>query len=270
MDGHVTFASGFEWGYWLSDYAAARMQAHPELDLTQILDGAMAPLGAARTPMVGLMRDVMLGQQKYLIDDGLIRHVQGHDTLSDLGAIAAANPILGKLVHGSNNIPLRTSPGEIAKWDLAEVQAFERGDLAKLGAMAADFGAWAARAKAIAAQAPPNGRRYADELADGLETNALRARQVHAALGAMVQARRAKLTGDPAAKARARALADEATAIVDAALVVIRRREAGYREAPEYTYAGEGPTMWPGRYLSRTHTAAFWQRTAEEARKAAR
>lgn len=265
LDGHVGFTTAFEWGYWLNDYALARMQAHPDESLTQILDGAFAPFEAARTPMVRLFNDSMKFQQAFLLDKNLIRHLQGFDMLTDFGAFAHENPVLGQMLHGTNSTPVRLRPSSIMKMDQAALDAFERGELAQLGTVRTTFQQHWDRAEATRAQVPEAAARIHDELVDGFRINALRARQVTDLLRATVMARGAQLTNDPALKTRAEGLLQAARSTTNDAMAAIADRETGYREGAAYnTATGAQTTIWDDRYLTPVHTAKYWKNSFNE------
>lgn len=269
LDGHMGFTTGWEWGYWLNDYALARMQHHPDESLTQILDGAFAPFGEARTPMVRLMNEAMLAQQDFLLDKNLIRHVQGFDQLTDFGAFASENPLLGKVLKGTNTTPNRLRASEILSWDAEKLMAFENGELSELRRMARTFQGFSDRAEALRAVVDPAAEKYHDELADGFKINALRAQQALACLSAEVAARRYALTQQPIYRDLAKAQLATAKQATEAAMALIANREADYREGPEYTTdKGEGPTLWNDHYLTPVHTGKYWTNTLEEAEKA--
>ena len=265
LDGHVGFTTGWEWGYWLNDYALARMQSHPGESLTQILDGAFAPFEAARTPMVRLMNEAMAFQQAYLLDKNLIRHLQGFDMLTEFGAMAHEHPLLGKVLEGTNSTPVRLRPATIMKWSEAQLVAHERGELADLATVARTFQAHAERADALRAQVPAAAAHIHDELADGFRINALRARQVLELQRASVLARRAELTRDPAVRARAEAHLAAARSTSVEALATIRDRERDYREGPAYNIeTGNQLTIWNDRSLTPVHTAKYWRNAYDE------
>ncbi|MDB5098359.1 MAG: hypothetical protein JWM80_2780 [Cyanobacteria bacterium RYN_339] len=268
LDGEVGFTTAWEWGYWLNDYAQARMQDHPEESLTEILDGAFAPLEAARTPMVQLMIESMTFQQEFLLDKNLIKYLQGFDALTDFGVSAQRNPVLGKVLKGTNSTPVRLRPDEIMKWDAGQLARFERGDLADLVEVARTFSDEAARADELRAKVPAAAAKLQDELADGFQINALRARQVLALQRAVVMLRRSQLTPSPALRAQALAQLAEAKALTDRAMVAIADREKDYREGPEYNLdKGDGLTIWNDRSLTPVHTAKYWRNSYDEVAK---
>jgi hypothetical protein len=269
LDGQVGFTTGWEWGYWLNDYALARMQSHPDESLTQILDGAFAPMGAARTPMVKVMNDAMLTQQSYLLEKNLIKYVQGFDSLTDFGVKLQENPITGSFIHGTNSTPVRLRADTMMKWDASELAAFEQGDLAELGRMTREFEALADRADAIRPTVAAGAEKYQDELADGLRVNALRARQVLAAMTAVVSARRYQLTRSPIYKQQAEASLAAARRETEAAMARIADREKDYFGKPEENYGkGDSLTLWGDHYLTPVHDGKYWNNTLDEAEKA--
>jgi hypothetical protein len=268
LDGEVGFTTGWEWGYWLNDYALARMQDHPDESLTQVLDGAFAPLGAARTPMVRLMLDAMAFQQEFLLDKNLIKYLQGFDGLTDFGVAAQKNPILGKVLKGTNSTPVRLRPDEMLKWDAKQLAAFERGDLADLVEVAKTFQDQAVCADGLRAQVPPEAAGLQDELADGFRINALRARQVLELQRAVVLLRRSQLAKDPALRTQAEARLEAARQLTRQAMAAIADREKAYREGPEYdTATGDQLTIWNDRYLTPVHTARYWRNSYDEVAK---
>jgi hypothetical protein len=265
LDGHVGFTTAWEWGYWLNDYTLARMQSHPEESLTEILDAAFAPLGPARTPMVDLLSECMEFQKEYLLDKNLIRHLQGFDALTDFGVFANQNPLLNKVLKGTNSTPIRLRPSDIMKMNATELEAFRTGDMADLVKVEQTFKSYADRADALRAQVPAAAEKYQDEMADGLRINALRAKQVRAALEATVLARKAELTRVDAYRTRGEALLNEARVATQAAMAQIADREKDYREAAEYNTAkGDSLTLWGDRYLTPVHTAKYWTNTLKE------
>lgn len=268
MDGQVGFTTAWEWGYWLNDYALARMQSDPDQSLTQVLEGAFAPFGESRTAMVETLSAYMLEQQHYLIDKGLIRHLQGFSSLTDLGAFAARTPILKDILPGANNNPVRLEPKAILKWSADEVAAFEKGELADLRGMTESFQSFASRVEGMKGRIPAEAERYYQELLHGFQITALRAELSLKVMEAALLARKAKLTRDGGFEAQGKAAVARAEAVVEEAMRIIREREAAYREGPEYTYAeGRTGTMWGDRYLTQVHTGEYWKRTLAEAQE---
>lgn len=268
LDGQIGFTTAWEWGYWLNDYAQARMQVKPEESLTQIIDGAFTVFGDAKNDMTRVLIDSMKEQQKFLVDKNLIRYMSGFSSLTDFGAMIKDIPILNKYVEGSNSSPVRLKPSTIMKWDKDEIQKYENGDLKDLKDMVDSFESLDKRIKAIKANIPESSDRYYSEIADGLEINYLRAKQEYSLMQATVDARKAELYHDDSFKKHGERFLKQADESVDGAVEVIGRREKMYRDKPEYTYAeGKAPTMWQNRYLTPVHTAEYWKNSQKEVDK---
>ncbi|HEY9724449.1 MAG TPA: hypothetical protein V6D47_20770 [Oscillatoriaceae cyanobacterium] len=268
ISGEETFSTAWEWGYWLSDYAVARMQVNPNENLTAILEGAFAPFGPAAAPAVSLMRDTMAAQQKYLIDQNLMRDLEGWDSLTELGVELQKLPLVNRFLKGTNSSPVRLKPSDIMHYDAKQLDALESGELAQLGEMASNFRGLANRANALRPLVPDASTRYFDEIADGLEANALRAEEVEAALNAAVCARRAQLTHDSSWTAEGKLELARAGVAMQQAMALIKKREKHYRTNPADTYqAGPAPTIWQNRYLTPVDTGEFWKNTYQEVEK---
>lgn len=235
----------------------------------------LEPLGGVRDGTVELLRDVMLTQQRYLVDRGLMRHLQGFDVLSSLGDTLGKVPVLNKLVHASSNVPPRVGWSAIRRMGASELDTFERDDLAALRELEQRQAAELARVQVLVAGARgETAGGILRELRDGIEINLLRTRQVRAALGGFVAARRVQL-GDASRRAVVQAAVASVGDARRAAEIVIRRREAAYRESPEDAWAGHRlsngavGTMWGRRSLTPAHTLKYWDATIDEARRAA-
>lgn len=267
-EGQMTFTTGWEWGYWLNDYAVARMQANPDANLSEILDGAFAIFGSARTPMTQLMIDTMLSQQELLLDGQLLGYLKGSSWLTDLGHQIKEMPVLKELFDGTDTTPARLTPATLQKWNLAQLEAFEQGDLRKLYTLMESFRDQSERAQALADQIPAAAQDYYQELCDGWQINLLRVRQAYAAMNAAVYARKAELLHQPALRVRGEQYVAETRQLVIDALELIRQREQDYREPAETSYAkGQSLTLWKNHYLTDLHTGVYWQRTYNEVAK---
>ena len=107
-----------------------------------------------------------------------------------------------------------------------------------------------------------------NDVLDGIEATGLRARHSLKIYGAAVAWREAQLNLDPQLRARAEALRAEATAVTQAVIAVVRRREAGYRYQPLSRSIAGGPegqddenwTIYRYRYHNRTHHAYYFRR----------
>lgn len=268
LDGHVGFTTAWEWGYWLTDYAVAKMQMYPDKSLTEIIDGAFSIFDKAGKPMTNIMIDAMQEQQKYLIDKNMMRHVQGFSALTDFGASIKDIPVLNKFIEGSNSTPIRLKPSSIMKWDNKQIEEFQKGELKDLKEMRDSFEKIYTNAKALESQIPEASKRYYDEILDGYKVNYLRSNESYLLLQSTVLARRSELENNPELKVEGKKLLDESHKVVDQAMSTISKREESYRDKPEYTYAEkEAPTIWNNRYLTPVHTGEYWKRSVKEVDK---
>ncbi|PKL79756.1 MAG: hypothetical protein CVV27_01405 [Candidatus Melainabacteria bacterium HGW-Melainabacteria-1] len=267
-DGQMTFTTGFEWGYWLNDYLTGRLQANPEANLTEVLDGAFSIFGTARQDMTRIMIDTMLSQQKMLLDQNLLGFLKGSSWLTDLGHQIKTMPIIKDLFDGTDTTPARLTPESMQKWNLKQIADFEQGDLSKLFALMSSFKSQYERAKALESQIPASAQGYYKELCDGWQINWLRARQAYAGMNASLYARKAELLSQPELKVAGERYLTETRQIVFEAIEVIRRREQSYREPAELNYGkGQGLTLWKNRYLTDLHEGTYWKRTYNEVAK---
>jgi len=259
--GHHLFTSGQEWGYWLIDYCVARAVWDPAFTQSRCLDDFTAAL-AGGAEIRAVLRAVQERQAREVRDPEILRFLVGSDT-----EIETAER-LGLHFH-----PLPPAPADVVGWDDAQVESLRRHSLQPLAAIAAAYHDLADRVEALlprqsTAQAP-----WAREIRDGLRAYALRAEHAVAIYDGALAVRAAARAGtQPDATALARALS-HARALTEAARVVVRRRESDYRYPPALTIAGDergtpgalaNRTIYPYRYLSRTHRMFYWTRPDEQ------
>jgi hypothetical protein len=273
--GHHLFTSGQEWGYWLIDYCVAQMVWDPALGHRGCVDDFTRQL-ARGTEIAAVLAEVEARQVRDLRDPERLRFLVGSDDETE----AAAG--LGIRFH-----PLPPPPADLLEWDEAAVSALRERSLRPLAAMAADYHTWANRVEGLlplqsAAQAP-----WVREIRDGLRIFALRAEHAVAVYEGALVVREQRLAAAAASAAGGAGDADSTTpdriklgralararALTDAARQVVRRREIDYRYPAALTIAG-GPrgtpdaqpnrTVYPYRYLTRTHHLDFWTRPDEQ------
>lgn len=258
LDGHRTFGSGHEWGYWQNEYCSLRMAADLDYGWRDCLADITWPMGeAAGEVRTVLERLVEIQERDFIYDRELLAYLVGTDPETELAAS------VGVVFH-----PLPPAPREILRWDEAALDAWERRVAPALERMDADYDALLARLAAAAERVPADGRPWFDEIRDGVEITGLRARHARQVYGALVTFRRAQLRFDPALEAEARALLEAARATTEAAITVVRRREAAYRYRPLERAIAGGPdgtedenwTIYGYRYLNRAHHGYYYTR----------
>lgn len=250
MDGQINFSSGFEWGYWLNDMAAAWYAYSPAETWTTVLDRALSPLGAARTDAVALLAEYITKQGDELLQANGIRWLIAWDAADDIGHFAN--------IHGQ---PIVTRLYEVAQMEADELSEFEAGEYQQLLGLEAWLTDYAERWEALAPQVAAAGVAIHDEFAIGMRITALRAGYMQRLYAAVLARRKAELGLAGADTAAYDLLLAEADAIFQEALTVVARQEANYRfpfdeiAADRFSY-----TSYPFGYLRTVPDLWYWDR----------
>jgi hypothetical protein len=269
LDGQVVFTSAREWGYWLVDYVVAQSHVGEQGTLAERFERALDPLGPEAARAYGqLLERVAREQHRALIVDGGIRHVQGFDSLSELGRRLNEAPApIRALAPGTNSTPNRTPLTRIARMSRSQLAAFDP-ELRSLERHARELraAADAARSLVTVVTGAASGRAVADELADSLEVTALRVEQTAAALRAAWLRGVDRAAGTDEHRGRIEELVRHVQQITARAAVAIADRERDYADPPELTTATDHSpaSVWPGRYLTAVHDMRYWNATVAE------
>jgi hypothetical protein len=260
MQGQSTFSSGWEWGYWLNDVAAARASWKPE-ELDEILERAFVPFGSAAREVTALVLETARTEHALLIEgrvlgmkpadivrrngQAYLQGVETWDDVSDLGSTIPGVPAAQMTQPDKLGLVEMRSP-------IPSGRPRYTGDVERLLAeMETTFAALDAKWAAARAHIPAHGRDLFDDLADAMHMTALRARQVHG-LYDYVDLRNE--SGALPRLAVARAALDEAQKVVAA-------REARYRvPAARIAAWAENPTAYDFGYLWTVHSLYYWWR----------
>jgi hypothetical protein len=248
LEGHIVFSSGHEWGYWLTDYLAAKMLWEPEQPFEHFLDHYAAAFGSCSSDIATALSTFTDLQSTYLFDQRLAAYVQGENTVVDFGYLA-----------GLETHPERVQFEDLLKMDDGQRATFETTVVHALDAFASAVqpieDGVAARCRGSDSALAP----WCDELWDGIAIVRLRAR--HAAL--VYAAALAYARGDAAASG----LLDQATHVTDDAAGVVSRREAKYRfDLDRLTGEYDNPTIYAYGVLRQAHTMCYWRRREEQVR----
>ena len=255
--GHHTFTSGQEWGYWLIDYCTARMT----WDLDLGWKGCLAHVATAFVggdALAALWATVGEAQVTPMRDPAVLAMLVGSDDETETAQLA-----------GIEFHPLPPRPSDVLAYDDAQAATFERASVTPLPAMAAQYAAWADAAQAIADRQPASAAPWVAEVADGLRITGLRAAHSHAVYATTLALRAAIRAHDFAAVQAAQTHLAEITALTEQARGVVTTREAAYRYPLKLSIAGDergtpgavpNETVYPFRYLSRTHRLFYWTR----------
>lgn len=268
IQGQVNFSSGWEWGYWLNDVVTARAAWNPLLqyDDATALQVALLPftslLGDAHQAATDLLR-VWIEANRDLLwygtvagqtpSNGHLRnaqaYLQGWDTWSEVGVM------LGQLETQPAKMGIQDMTGLLQprrqKIPYRDLQALLSETAQRLAVITL---AW----QALAPQIPAEALTLFDEITDAMQITALRAEQVHQ-LYQTVASQSVFILNDN--KTVANIHLNQARAALDAARVIVARREASYRADPErIANWGYNPTAYNFGYLWTVRSLYFWWR----------
>jgi hypothetical protein len=256
--GHRTFGTGHEWGYWQNEYCSLRMSADVEYRYINCLRDIASPMGdEAAGVVVDVLERVIRYQQRDIVYGDLIPYLVGTDPETEVALLAGIH------LHD-----LPPAVPAVLGWSAEEVGSWRLRIEPALRQMDQDYEAEVEILRALRDGVPPAGLPWFDEILDGIEITGLRARHALHVYGALVYLRASQLEGDAAMAARARSMLEAARADTEAALAVVHRREAGYRYQPLSRAIAGGPdnseddnwTVYPYRYLNRTHHGYYYTR----------
>ncbi len=232
LDEHTLFTSGWEWGYWQTDYATLRMSYRLPERWDEPYEHMFGPEVAA------VVRRVGEAQHQGLIGRRLAAYLAGRDQLMDAGELV-----------GIVSQPDRVSFDEL--WNMSpDARArFVADVLVPLETMAQAH---------ASAKADLDGHIRSDdvwltELGQGLAITAARARYVHALYRAVATQ---KDTGSDGG------WLDEALAELEAAkpIVSARHRQLHFPDARRLLKNVPNATVYQYGYLREAHSLCFWNR----------
>ena len=252
LDGHRIFGSGHEWGYWQNEYCAFRMAADRDVDWRDCLADITTPFGEAQDDVLDVLDAVIAHQETVFFDAEMLRYLVGTDAETEAAAA------LGVVFH-----PLPPTPEAVFSWDEAALTTWEQSTRPRLVEMAGTYAALVQNLATVEDWIPETGGSIFREIRDGIEVTGLRARHAAELFGALAARRRSILSGAEDTSAAGLAAAQATT---QAAIAVIHRREADYRYEPLERSIGGGETLdgdenwtiYPYRYLGRTHWGFYW------------
>lgn len=262
VQGHLTFSSGWEWGYWLPDWSIARWswvysdngRVRPDAPLSGLAD--LFPDPALTT----LWQKALALQNLFLKEKELLRFMAAATPFSELPA-----PF---------DLPFQPVPDFSYSWLLhdATEQQLEpviRGPVADLEQYAARMARLTDQLDARISRLAGEGRitqqglGLSAELVTGLRVTALRAAHRALTLRALISRHRKAYGGRKAFSA----YLAQAASIRLQALVLVRQQEQRYRYPVELLARRRiSLTAYPFGYLYPASTLFFWEREEGQAR----
>ncbi len=232
---HVTFSSGWEWGYWQTDYLTLR--SHYALrPWEEEVEAMLAPLGDGGRA-AGVIAALAELQHRHLVVGRLAAYLAGRDATQLLGRELG---ILGQ--------PDRPTFEEVLAMDAAQQAALEASVVTPLGALAGETAALLDQLGEGASDP------WLSEVRDGVAIDVHRARFAHALWSAALAA---AAGDDPAA------LIAQAEAELSPARAVVERRHAAMHDRdPPRLIASRARTLtlYQYGYLREADRLCFWER----------
>lgn len=236
LDQHVTFSSGWEWGYWQTDVAVLRMGwALPET-WEDAVRAYFPSLPTATQDGIIALGDL---QEQALIVGRLAPWMAGRDAFMDIGRSA-----------GIVAQPDRPTFNEIVAMSSEDRATFRASVIEPLRTLGSDT-----RAILADVQAVDDDSVWQREIEDGIETDALRAEYMTAVLEALL----AYADGD-LATASAEIAASESTRTIAEGVVARRHADLHDPDPARLTGMLENPTFYDYGYLRHADTLCFWER----------
>lgn len=247
LDGHVTFSSGEEWNYWLTDYLVAKMLWKPQAPFKDSLRHYTSAFGPCGSELQADLEKLVSLQSKFLFDQKLVGYISGETSTLDVGWIA-----------GYESHPRRKSFDDVSKMDPGEQKTFEHDVVDALDDMRKAIEPLSKSVQWVCGTADDALEPWCSELADGFEIDRLRAE--HAVL-----LYRAVLDWSRGGSAHAKLLKQAASVRAQAAEVVARR-EKGYRfDLHRMVDDYDNLTIYDYGYLRTAHNLCFWERQEMQA-----
>jgi hypothetical protein len=256
VQGHLTFSSGWEWGYWLIDWSVARWSWAYEENGVPIPSDPLTRLRDLfpEKNVANLFARACLLQNTYLKDKGLMPF------------LAAADPS-AELFYPFN-VPFAPRMPFKERWLLdaateKEADAVLHGPVALLEEYSSAMNKIVSRLRAGCSTYRGKQKELAQELTDALEITAMRALHRSLTLRALISSKKGNRSGRDKESTLA-----AAAAVRGRAGDIVARRELGYRY-PVDLIARERKdfTAYHFGYLYPVKDLHFWEREEEQVRK---
>jgi len=247
VEGHLTFSSGWEWGYWLFDWSIARWSwdyqetTHP----TDALD--LLVKGKTIQQSLQQLHDL---QEEYFKEQELIRY---------LAAQSVMDEVPKKLSKEFQPRPHWRYDYLFRKASEEELEGLTQKAIIPLGNFIDEYGKTLA-AMRLQIDSKQEVQPVLEELHDGLLVTLLRAKHRKACLQAIKARRLSRIHGKRSDQSYLNIL-EQATVARQEALLIVRKREALYRyDEQELTTKRKGHTAYHFGYLFPVQDLHFWER----------
>lgn len=262
VSGHLTFSTGWEWGYWLVDWSIARWSWQYSDNGSQRPDGPLSRLADLYPDarLQQLWQQALTLQNRYLKDKELLRLMAAATPFAELP------PPFNLPFQPDPEVPLRrllkkagdTEPAAALKGSLADLEQYA----AAMQQITGHLGSRIIRLKKLHSLSSYQ-VSLADELITGLQVTALRARHRNLTMQALIAKRRDSMGGEAACDAYLK----QAEVVRRQALLLVRQQESRYRYPVELLATRRTSlTAYQFGYLYPTARLFFWEREEAQVR----
>ena len=253
LDGHVTFTSGHEWGYWLNDWTVARYTWNSDQDWTEAIDIFGGVFGQAGPEIAQASIDLTLDQEETMIGKNLAPYLAGTDTWDELGYL------VGTLTH-----PKGVLFKELYRMDADQIGELQTEVVDKLAEIVSKYTELYQTVAALHDQVPVAALPWFDELVDCFHVNLLRARHAYLLYAGACAQRLFELDGDTVNEQTAAEHFENALLITQEQIALVHKREQSYRY-PLFLSIGweRSLTSYDFRYLWQA-SVGYWNKRYEK------
>ena len=265
VNGHLTFTSGWEWGYWLIDWSIARWSWQYRDAQTVRQSNSLAPLlEIVPDPRLQpLWKEALRLQNHYLKERDLMRFMAAATPFSELPH-PFDKPFQPAPEFHYAQLLRSATPQEVNRQLSVPVSDLEE-YAHKMGALSQRMEVMLNRNDRVGNSAATIQRRLARELTRALAVSALRARHRAFTLRAL-SARVTERTGKSGhVKIESAKQLANARQVRHKALALVRQQESGYRyPLPLLAGQRESMTAYPFGYLYPASRLFFWEREEQQ------
>jgi hypothetical protein len=250
VPGHITFSSGWEWGYWLVDWSIARWSwQYSTNGVAQKREPTMYVQETSNAKNQALIKDALQLQQRYLKDSTLMQWMTSMTITDEISIKALANEYEPRPRWSYKYLQRKANDSVITAVRTSIVPMLKE---------------FSDKSMEVVKALRPATDSIAEELADGIEITALRSLHRYYTLQYILDRRAAKLHHQPLDESlMPRAVNTRATA-----QAIVDRRQLHYRYPLELIATKRyDHTAYHFGYLWLASNLHLWHREEQQARK---
>jgi hypothetical protein len=253
VKGHITFSSGWEWGYWLFDWSIANWSWKTVLNETEVQPSATqyAEKAMGNTGYAAYFSKQLQLHDEWVKAKNLIQYLDAQTITDEM--------------PGMFNLPLHPRPDWTYKWlrrkaSLTQLDTIQE-DIQRLS----EFYLRLDSLDRTLSNVNTSGK-LVKEFNDGFAINKQRSLHRYSTLNYIIEKRRSKINGSDCTTCDS--WMQKAQFVRNAALKIVSGREASYRyPLAEIALRHKSHTAYAYGYLFPAHQLHFWQREEQQAVK---